>query len=57
MGLILGLVASDPSDRLAGAVEADVHERGAGEFQRQLVRGGLASEYGNEIRVWLEELE
>ena len=29
---------------------------GAASFQRQLIRGNLASEYDNEIRVWLEEL-
>ena len=26
-------------------------------FHRQLVHGNLASEYNNEIRVWLEELD
>ncbi len=32
-------------------------EQGAASFHRQLVKGDLASEYGNEIRVWLEGLE
>ena len=36
---------------------ADLVEEGAASFQRQLVMGDLASEYDNEIRVWLEELE
>jgi eukaryotic-like serine/threonine-protein kinase len=32
-------------------------KEGAASFHRQLIVGGLASEYENEIRVWLEELE
>ena len=36
---------------------ADLVEQGAASFHRQLVKGDLASEYDNEIRVWLEELE
>lgn len=57
MGLVRGLVAADPGDRFPGAAEADLDRAGAAEFQRQLVRGGLASEYGDEIRAWLGELE
>ena len=30
---------------------------GAAGFHRQLILGGLASEYDNEIRLWLEELQ
>lgn len=57
MGLITGLVEPDPERRFPDAEAADLVERGAAGFQRQLVKGNLASEYGNEIRVWLEELE
>jgi serine/threonine-protein kinase len=57
MGLITGLIAPDPDQRFPDAQAADLVELGAASFQRQLVKGDLASEYDNEIRVWLEELE
>ncbi len=57
MGLISGLIAPDPANRFPDARAADLFERGAASFQRQLVKGDLASEYDNEIRVWLEDLE
>ena len=31
-------------------------QEGAAGFHRQLIKGNLASEYDNEIRLWLEEL-
>jgi molecular chaperone DnaK (HSP70) len=37
--------------------DADMKKGGAASFHRQLIVGGLASEYENEIRAWLEELE
>lgn len=57
MNLIHGLVAPDPANRFPSAEAADLVDQGAASFHRQLVRGNLASEYNNEIRVWLEELE
>ena len=36
---------------------ADLLKEGAASFHRQLIKGNLASEYDNEIRLWLEELE
>jgi serine/threonine protein kinase len=57
MGLITGLIAPDPDQRFPNAEAADLVELGAASFHRQLVKGDLASEYDNEIRVWLEELE
>ena len=57
MSLIGGLIAPDPLHRFPSAEAADLVEQGAANFHRQLVRGNLASEYDNEIRVWLEELE
>ena len=36
--------------------EADLQKGGAAAFHRQLIVGGLASEYENEIRAWLDEL-
>ena len=50
------LVAPDPSRRFASAGEADLDQVGAAAIQRQLVKGDLASEYDNEIRLWLEAL-
>ena len=32
-------------------------QRGAASFHRQLIKGDLASEYDNEIRLWMEELK
>jgi len=57
MGLVSGLIAPDPAKRFPDARAADLFDRGAASFQRQLVKGDLASEYDNEIRVWLEDLE
>jgi eukaryotic-like serine/threonine-protein kinase len=57
MSLIGGLIAPDPALRFRSAEAADLVEQGAANFQRQLVKGDLASEYDTEIRLWLEELE
>lgn len=51
------LTSPDPMLRYSSAEEADTAEEGLAEFQRTLVRGDLASEYENELRVWLEELD
>jgi serine/threonine-protein kinase len=56
MSLISGLIAPEPEDRFPDAEAADLVEQGAASFQRQLVHSNLASEYANEIRVWLEEV-
>ena len=37
--------------------EAELVEKGAASFHRQLVKSNLSSEYDNEIRLWLAELE
>jgi len=50
------LVAPDPARRFASAQAADLDRKGAADFHRQLVKGDLASEYENDIRVWLEAL-
>lgn len=55
MNLILGLIAPDPSRRFLSA-EAAEHEHGAAEFHRQLIMSDMATEYDNDIRLWLEEL-
>lgn len=55
--LIRGLIAPNPVDRFADAEAADFLDHGAANFQRQLVKGDLSSEYENEIRQWLQEVE
>ena len=58
MNFCRGLIAPDPSRRFPSAEAADLlKEMGAAAFHRQLVKGDLASEYDNEIRLWLKELE
>jgi serine/threonine-protein kinase len=56
MSLIGRLIAPDPADRFPSADDADLVDRGAASFHRQLIHGNLASEYENEIRGWLEEI-
>jgi serine/threonine-protein kinase len=51
------LTSPDPILRYASAEQADTGAEGLAEFQRTLVKGDLASEYENELRVWLEELD
>ena len=51
------LTSPDPMLRYSSADEALTGADGLSEFQRTLVRGDLASEYENELRVWLEELD
>jgi serine/threonine-protein kinase len=57
MNLIRSLVAPDPMLRFPSAEAADLVKEGAASFHRQLVKGDLASEYENELRLWLEELD
>ena len=57
MSFVGGLVAPDPMRRFPSAEAADLVKEGAASFHRQLIKGDLASEYDNEIRLWLEELE
>lgn len=57
MNLCRGLVAADPMRRFPSAEAADLVKEGAASFHRQLVKGDLASEYENEIRLWLGELD
>jgi eukaryotic-like serine/threonine-protein kinase len=50
------LIMADPSQRFPSAEEAELRQGGAAAFHRQLIKGDLASEYDNEIRIWLDEL-
>ncbi|MBX3443541.1 MAG: serine/threonine protein kinase [Planctomyces sp.] len=55
--LLQGLIAPDPAIRFKSAEEAELSPNGASAFHRELIRSNLASEYENEIRLWLSELE
>ena len=57
MDFCRGMIAPDPAKRFPSAEDADMKKGGAASFHRQLIVGGMASEYENEIRAWLEELE
>ncbi len=57
MSFCRGLIAPDPMRRFPSAEAADLVKEGAASFHRQLIKSDLASEYDNEIRLWLEELE
>jgi serine/threonine-protein kinase len=50
------LISPDPAKRFSSAEGADLGRKGAAAFHRQLVKGNLASEYANDIRLWLEQL-
>jgi serine/threonine-protein kinase len=56
LSLCRRLVAADPAQRFPSAQAADIGRKGAADFQRQLVKGDLASEYDHDIRAWLEQL-
>jgi serine/threonine-protein kinase len=51
------MIAPDPARRFPTAEAADLLQEGAASFLRQLVKGDLASEYDNDIRLWLKALE
>ncbi len=56
MNFVRGLIAPDPNRRFPSA-EAAVHvDQGAAAFHRQLIMSDMATEYDNDIRLWLEEL-
>ncbi len=57
MNFCRGMIAPDPMRRFPSAEAADLVKEGAASFHRQLIKGDLASEYENEIRLWLEELD
>jgi eukaryotic-like serine/threonine-protein kinase len=50
------LITTDPLRRFPTAEAAELLEDGAAQFHRQLVFGDLASEYGHDLKVWLEEV-
>ncbi|KAA5545376.1 serine/threonine protein kinase [Roseiconus nitratireducens] len=56
MNFLRGMIAPDPNKRFANAEAAEHVDTGAAAFHRQLVMGDMATEYDNDIRLWLEEL-
>ena len=56
MNFLQGMIAPDPNQRFPTAEAAEHVDQGAVAFQRQLIRGDMASEYDNDIRIWLEDL-
>lgn len=56
MNFLLGLIAPDPNRRFPNAEAAEHVDTGAAAFHRQLVISDMATEYDNDIRLWLEEL-
>lgn len=54
--LIQRLIDPDPHRRFQTAEEAELGKEGLAEFQKQLVKGDLSSEYANEIRLLLEKM-
>jgi serine/threonine protein kinase len=57
LNLCRGMIAPDPTRRFQSAEAVDMDREGAAGFHRQLVKGDMASEYENDIRVWLEQLD
>jgi serine/threonine-protein kinase len=56
MNFLQGLIAPDPNRRFPSAEAAEHVDKGAAAFHRQLILSDMATEYDNDIRVWLEEL-
>ncbi len=56
MSFCRGLIAPDPARRFPSAEAATLLEEGAAAFHRQLIKYDMASEYENDIRIWIEEL-
>jgi serine/threonine-protein kinase len=57
MSFCRGLIAPDPMLRFPDAEAATLVKEGAAAFLRQLVKGDMAAEYENEIRLLIEELK
>ena len=56
MSFCRGLINPEVSERFHSAEAADFLEEGAAAFHRQLIKNDLASQYENDIRIWIEEL-
>ena len=57
MGFCRGLTHPDPSERFQSAEAAEYLDKDAASaFHRQLVKADLASDYDQDLRIWIEEL-
>ena len=56
MRLCRGLTDPDPEARFQSAEAAEYFEDGASSFHRQLIEADLASDYDQDLRVWIDEL-
>ena len=56
MGFCRGLTDPDPDARYQSAEAAEYYDDGASAFHRQLIKAYLATEYDQDIRVWINEL-
>ncbi|MEM7455962.1 MAG: serine/threonine-protein kinase [Planctomycetota bacterium] len=56
MSFCRGLIAPEPEHRFPSAEAAELLEEGAAAFHRQLIKNDMASEYENDIRIWIDEL-
>ncbi len=56
MAFCRGLIAPNPEERFPSAEAAELLEEGAAAFHRQLIFNDMASEYENDIRIWIDEL-
>jgi serine/threonine-protein kinase len=56
LSFICQLIHPDPALRFSSADDAANSETGASAFLRQLVKGDMASEYQNDLRLWIDEL-
>jgi serine/threonine protein kinase len=56
MAFLSRLVAPNPEERFPSAEDANLVDSGAAAFHRQLVKNDMATDYENDIRIWIEEL-
>ncbi len=56
MGLCRGLTDPDPGARFQSAEAAEYLDDGASAFHRELIKADLATEYDQDLRVWIDEL-
>ena len=56
MTFCLRLIDPDPAARFPSAEDAEFYKTGAAAFHRQLIKNDLATEYENDIRIWVDEL-
>ena len=56
MSFMTNMIDPDPDTRFADAETANMVDFGAAAFHRQLIKNDLATEYENDLRIWIDEL-